>query len=501
MTATALARFEAGLEAQRAGRPDAAISAYREALATDPAIAPAHYNLGHLLRERGDMAGAALAFDAAVRLRPTAADAWLNLGLCRETLGDLDTALKCYREAALHDGRLAPTAWFNEGNVLRKMGDLDGAAGAFRRAGDASPDTAEVWLNLGNCLREIGQLPAATDALSRALDARPDWPEARWNLALSQLGLGRLAAGWDGYESRWAMHGRSGARDGGWPLWQGERLEGCRVLVWREQGVGDEILFATCLPDLVALGAEVTLLVDPRLVSLMRRGFPEIRVLADGALSNEHFDYQIPLGGLPRILRRTRADFRSRWSYLIPARQDVARWAERLRPLGESVRVGVCWRSGLAAGERTRYYAALEHWFRVFEIPGVSYVNLQYGECEAELGRIEAATGATIHRWADLDLKNDFDSVAALIWHLDLVITAPTAVSSLAGALGTETWQLDPGTDWTVFGEARSPWLPAVQLYRREAGERTWTSAFDAVVDALRRRAGGLAALSTSFGV
>ena len=485
--AIGVAEFEQGLAAQRAGEAERAIAAYRLAVATAPGLAPAHFNLGQLLRQRGDLTGAAIAFDAAVRLRPDAAEAWINLGVCREQLGDLDTALACYHEAT----RLAPkdaTALFNAGNVLRKQGELDAAVSAFEAAAARMPDAADVWQNLGNARREAGRFDEATAALDHADQLKPGLAETEWNRALAELASGRLADGWRHYDSRWARLGLPRDRGLPWTEWRGEAISGARVLVWPEQGLGDEMLFATCVPDLVALGALVTVALDPRLVPLYQRAWPEVRVIADGAWGAEPYDYHVPLGSLPRYLRRSRADFRPSWSHLIPARAQLIAWGERLKDLGPGLRIGVNWRSGLRGADRRRYYAAFEAWRPLIEVAGVEFVNLQYDDCEEELAAMERVTGRRIHRWTGVDLKDNLESVAALVWHLDLVVAGPTAVTSLAGAVGTETWQVDPGTDWTGFGEDRSPWFPAIRLFRKPYGDRTWSGTLNNVARALKNR-------------
>ncbi|MHB1326844.1 MAG: tetratricopeptide repeat protein [Gemmatimonadales bacterium] len=472
--APALTDFDRGLAAQRSGDTSGAIAAYQRTIASDPRHAAAHFNLGHLLRNQKDLAGAAAAFEAAAQLRPSAADAWLHLGVSREGLGDLDRAIAAYRRAIDLGGNGRATALFNAGNVLRKQGALVAAATAFADAAQTAPEAADVWLNLGNVQRELGRLPEARTSLERAIELKPDWAEAKWNLGLVQLASGRLAEGWSGYAHRWARAGLPGPAALPWATWQGEPLEAKQILVWGEQGVGDEILFATCVPDLVEAGASVTLAVDPRLVGLYARSFPAIDVVAHGEWGAKAFDFQAPLGDLPGRLRASRAAFRPRWSHLVPAPSQIANWTERLRSLNGPLRVGLCWRSGLNTGERRRYYPTLLDLSPVLQVPGVEFVNLQYDDCRAELEQVEAQLGVRIHRWPGIDLKHDLESVAALIWHLDLVITAPTAVSSLAGAVGTETWQLDAGTDWTLFGEQRSPWLPAIRAFAREYGTNDW---------------------------
>ena len=485
--ADALAAFQRGLAAQHAGQTAEATSAYREAIEIDPDLAPAFFNLGQILRGEGKHGPAAHAYERAARLRPGAPDAWLNLGICREQLGHLNNALVAYTEAARIDPSLA-AAHFNSGNVRRKLGDLVGARAGFEEASRLEPNAAEVWMNLGNVLRELGELEEAIRVLRRAAELAPTWVEPRWNLSMALLAAGQLEEGWAEYEHRWGRVGLSGSRGFAWPRWRGEPLQGRRILIWREQGLGDEIQFATCVPDLVAQGARVTLAVDPRLVGLCGRSFPEATVVEDGAWGAGPFDFQLPLGSLPALLRRRRSDFQPAWNYLIPDRARIGAWTERLGTLGTAFKVGICWRSGVRLQERDRYYSELAAWRPLLELPALAFVSLQYDDAESELASVEASTGVAIRRWTGVDLKDDLEGVAALIWSLDLVITAPTAVASLSGALGIETWQIEPGTDWTTFGESRSPWLPAIRVFQRPFGVTDWASTIDAIAAELRAR-------------
>ncbi len=484
---SAVMHFERGLAAHRAGRSAEARLAYQAALAADGSLAAAHFNLGLVLREAGTTGDAARCFERATKLRPDASAGWLHLGVCLEELAELDGAARAYGRASELDPRLA-TAWFNLGNVHRKQGRLANAAAAFETAVSLAPEAAEILLNLGNVLRELGELPRAIVVLRRAVTLAPHLAESGWNLALALLASGALEEGWRHYEHRWARIGAAPDRGFPWPLWRGEALRGKRLLVWREQGLGDELLLATCLPDLIARGLEVTLAVDPRLVGLFARSLPGLRVVADGDWGAGPFDAHVPIGSLPGLVRRRRADFPSHWSWLVPDRAAIGAWQERLRSVGSGVRVGICWRSGLQAMERDRYYADLAAWAPILRTPGLTIINLQYDDAESEIAKAEAACGVAIHRWPAVDLRNDLESVAALIWSLDLVVTAPTAVGALAGALGTETWQIDPGTDWTLFGEERSPWLPAIRAFRREAGTADWRPLLDSVAGHLRER-------------
>ena len=140
--------------------------------------------------------------------------------------------------------------------------------------------------------------------------------------------------------------------------------------------------------------------------------------------------------------------------------------------------------------ERNRQYTELCDWGPLLSIPGVHWINLQYDECTAEVAKAEKAFGATIHQWRNEDLKSDLESVVGLLWNLDFVITAPTAVSSLAGGVGVATLELDAGGDWTTHGEERSPWFPSIRVIRRPSGTLGWGSVIERVADEVRRSVG-----------
>jgi hypothetical protein len=337
------------------------------------------------------------------------------------------------------------------------------------------PRFAEGWSSLGNLYHDLADWDRALAAHRRAVELAPALAQARWNRSFTLLATGDLGAGWDEYEWRFqTAAARPEPREFAWPRWQGESVAGRTILVWREQGIGDELLFLTCLGDLVRGGARVTLLASPRLVSLLERAFPDVEVLPDrpGAVGpSRRFDLQSPLASLPRWLRRHRSAFPPAGAFLVPDAGQQATWAARLETLGSRARIGFCWRSGLLTPERKRHYAPSSVWLEVLRTPGVAWVNLQYDDCDAELEAFEAETGIRVARWAGEDLRDDLESVTALVSLLDGVVTAPTAVGAIAGATGVPTWQVDSGSDWTAFGEETSPWFPTLRLVCPRAGE------------------------------
>ncbi|CAO3440014.1 tetratricopeptide repeat protein [Azospirillum endophyticum] len=458
-----------GLALHALGRLDEAEAEYRRALALREAYPEAHNSLGSALQERDRLAEAVVHYRRALDLNAGYANAWANLGTllrARDEYGEAETALR-------HALRLDPgdaTALTNLGVVLKETGRIAEAEAAHLEALRLAPGDAETMVNLA-LLREAQGRGGEAEALyGQALTHAPGFALARWNLALRRLGRGRLTEGWDGYEARFASRRVSAGRSFALPAWDGS--PGQRVLVWREQGLGDELMFGTALPDLAArLGPErMVVEVDARLTGLVGRALPGVTVRAETAGPTDA-DAHLPMGSLPRLLRPTLADFPTRPSWLAPDPVRLADWRDRLAALGPGLRIGICWGSQNVLGERKVSYTELADWAPLLTLPGLIPVTLQYDGREAEIAAVEAELGLRIHRWTDTDLKNDLEGVAALIAGLDLVVTVASSVGEMAGALGVPVWRFGPSGDWTALGSGVRPWFPSMRLWSAMPGE------------------------------
>lgn len=493
-----------GVLAGRTGDYGRAATLLRQAIALQQHAPLSHYNLGFVLMRQGDLVGAAAAYERALQLDPSFTEAYQNLGVVRQEQGLWEAAEAAYRTVL----RLQPdyvAAYNNLGTVLKARGDLDAARAAYATAIRLRPDFAEAYNNmgllwqeqhnlcaartayetairlkpqyaeahhnLGAVFQELGDLDAALAAYETALHYDPHLARARWNRALVWLAQGNLVQGWPAYE--WRLQTLPQPQGFPQPRWDGAALHGRTILVWAEQGVGDEILFASCVVDLVAQASHVVLACDPRLASLFGRTFPTATVcgtarddlswLAQAPPS----DVYVPMGSLPLYLRPTLASFPAHRGYLVPDATLLGQYRQRLAALGTGLKVGIAWRS-LAARRHDPAYTTLTQWRALLAVPGVHFVNLQYDQAEAEVAAAEASLGVRIHGWDDLDLFNDFDGVAALIAALDLIIGPETTVTALAGALGRPVWRLTGAAGgWTSLGTHASPWFPSMRVWRQ----------------------------------
>lgn len=520
---SAAARLNLANALSGAGKNDAAITALRSALVLQPDYLKAWFNLGNAHAADRRYRPAAVCFSHASALAPDWVEARANLSDALSAFGDLDGALAQARTAAAQRPEDATAhynlgvvlqqsalyeqaelayraalrrrpdhlgAWNNLGGVLRRLRRPDRAAVCHRIAHALRPDFLENYYNLGNALQRLGRLHEAAAIYERVLARDPDLATATHNLGMLSLIRGDLPRGWEGYEKRFAAHEAKPDRRPPVPRWNGEPLRGRRLLIWREQGVGDEIMFASCYADLSKLDGAVTVETEPRLVGLFARSFPGLTIRAEScdadgkeSIPDLGADLHIPAGSLPRLLRRRLADF-SGGAWLKPDPKLAARWRTRVNALGQGLKIGICWRSQLNDEERELSYTKLPDWAPFFHAPGVRLINLQYDDCAAEIAAAEARFGCKIHRWADLDIKNDFDAAAALMSNLDLVVTVATSVGELAAAIGTPTWRISPPGDWSALGSGCRPWYDAIRTWTARGGE--------GLPDVLRRAAAAL---------
>lgn len=405
----------------------------------------------------------------------------------------LDEAAQIYREAIT----LAPQhhiALNNLAAVDMERGAFGAAIEGFSRALALRPDANKTRLNLAWALQVSGAVEAAIATYREVLRQDPDNRRAKSMLGMLLLWTGDFSAySWDCYAVR-KLEGQERAAGFPQPRWDGSPLRGKAILVYGHDGIGDEINFASCVPDLVAQGARVTLACNARISGLMQCSFRSVRVVdllatAD-SLRAETFDFQSSLGRLNRYLRLRREDFGEGTPYLRADPVRVAAWRERLDRLGPGRKIAISWRGGNPATSGRDRSIPLEQWMRLVSLPGVHWVSLQYGDCAAELADAQAASGATIHHWQDA--IDDFNECAAVATAVDNVVTVTTTLAHLCGALGKEAWVLvnaRPHWRWQSSGE-RMPWYSSLRLFR-QAGAEQWPAVLGRVAARLESETKG----------
>jgi tetratricopeptide (TPR) repeat protein len=500
VSATPAQWCERGSQFQSAGRMDDATQSFTQALALDPDFAAAYFGLGFSLLMQEAYEEAGRYYEQGLLVDDSDAAAWNNLGSIYTALERWEEAVACYESALQIDPAYA-NAHYNLGNVYKEVGQPQDASACYRRAMYIDPQLAEAHINLGVVLADQHRLTESVVSHSRAIQIRPEDPEAHLHRAFTWLLAGDWEQGWDEYE--WRFRYDVNPRDFPFLAWSGRNLTEKTILIFGEQGVGDEVMFASCLPDLIGTAAQCVIECDPRLVPLFSRSFPLADVVGRPLTIEDAqaygIDVQASAGSLPRFLRRNPDAFPQRRRYLAACPIKRSRWRDRYAQLGSGLKVGIAWRGGGTPFTKRRRSTLLAQWSGVFAVPGVQFVNLQYGDCAAELAAAKETLGVTIHHWPDADPLKDLDDLAAQIAELDLVISVDSATVHLAGALGVPVWTLlhySPNWRW-LLGREDTHWYPSMQLARQpEFGN--WTPVFESIAESLGLLATSRASKTTS---
>ena len=479
---------------QEANRLDEAIASYQQAVMLAPFSASLYSNLATAYEQQGNYEEAELHYLKALEIDPGYAEAHYNLGNLRRKQERYDDAIRCYEQAV----RCRPDyseAHANLANLLQDQGQTEESIRSYHWAIEANPTNVEAHYNLGRALKALGRFDEALAAYDRAIELRPDYAEAHNARGLLLLRLGNFAEGWPEYEWRWRKVDATPLRELPYPLWQGESLADKTLFVYSEQGIGDEIMFGSCLPDVVDAANHCIIECDERLVPLFQRSFPTTTVHAREGWSQHAWlaecptvHYQVPVGNLPRYLRADLASFPQRESFLRADRQRIEHWRRRLTALGEGLKIGICWRGRRDDEQKRDRSTDLREWTSLLKTEGLRFVSLQYGPCNDELAEVCNASNVEIHRWDDLNPDVDIDELAALMSSLDLIITVGNTTAHLAGALGLNVWTLlsvSPSWRW-MEDRADSPWYPRMRLFRQTT-KGNWSDVFQQVIHELRQ--------------
>jgi tetratricopeptide (TPR) repeat protein len=465
-----------------------AMAALHRALELDPGLADAHLRLASLFKSGGGLEQAVTHYRRAVELLPDSAEVHCNLGYALFKLDRFDDAEAHYM-TALRNKKDFAEAHHNLGLLFFQRGEPERALACLETALALKPRLPETVSCIGHALRDLGRYDEALARYDEALTIRPDFGDAVINRCYIYLALGNYEHGWREYERRFAATDTA-KRNFPYPVWCGEDLAGKSILVWGEQGIGDQIWFASLLPDLIARAVRCIYECSAKLVPLFARSFPHALIVPrtdpPHPATQHGIDYQIAAGSVARWLRPTLASFPNRPGYLVADPQRVAYWRERFAEIGGGLKVGFCWRSGNQTGKRALEYTSILQWGPIFAVPGVHFVNLQYDECMAELDRARSEFGVTLHHFPEVDRFDDLDETAALMKALDLVISAPTAVSAQAAALGLSCWQMSSGQDWSALGTEHTPWHPTMKCFRR-TWEQPWPVIIEQIASELHR--------------
>lgn len=351
------------------------------------------------------------------------------------------------------------------GNQHREENHPEKALACYAQAFVQDRNSASAFNNYGNVLRELGDPAGAIPFLQRSMQLAPGAAVSNFNLAVALLLSGNYSAGWQQYETRWNYEHLSGTLPAFvQPRWTGQDLKGKTLLIIQEQGLGDTIQFARFLPHIHNLGAKIILQVNDNLAPLFA-GSQLIDKIVDVNDTPTAFDYWIPIMSIAGVIGVTLDNLPQQLSYISAHKNLVDNWASVLGPK-TALRVGVCWSGRPDSWINQHKGMPFDNMCELIsKNPNYEWINLQV-ECSASEGATLQKLGVKTFAGS---IKN-FADTAALMTHLDVIITVDTSVAHLAGALGRPTWVMlnQYGVDWRwLLDRDSSPWYQSARLFRQ----------------------------------
>ena len=423
-----------------------------------------------------------------IKLDNTNSAVYYNLTgiLCRR-LGLLDEALSNSNRAIQIDRNFV-AAKMNIANIEIQKNNVGKAIKLYEVIVSEHPFYQEAQANLALAYKRAGKVEKSLNVYE-TLKFEGAWSlKAFFNFGTTLITDGQFKKGWRGYEYRWKISPQNKViwPFQGKPVWKGER--GKRVALWKEQGIGDEIIFLSLVSEVQEMCATLSVYVDPRLQSLCKRAMPEINFVKDmEELQSVDCDYHLPLGSVPALIRNDISDFdRTVKGYFKADPKRVEALWKELKLDGKTV-IGISWKSF-----KTKYKSKsvrLQDMEKIFRGLDVVLVNLQYGDVADEIREFKDATGIEVVQCSSVDNRDDLDGLAALIEVCDLVVSTSNVTVHLAGALAKETWVLlhyVPVYYW-LSERTDSIWYPSLTLYRQPTLD-DWDSVYVSIRRDLRNK-------------
>ena len=381
---------------------------------------------------------------------------------------------------------------FKDSLEMLEQDNYDGAVEGFTKLIDLHPIVIASYIQRGRSHWEMNRWHKAREDFEKALLHDPESADAKWTMGLMEMQLGNFRRGWKLYDERWNSSSfKSPALKTKLPRWEPNK-DYKSVLVWCEQGIGDQILYGSMLCMLRQYTEKVTVMMDIRLIGLFRRYEPNINYIPHSSkVQNSEYDSQIPIGSIGRHFIDKVSDIEEVGDvkYIVPDPERVKQAKQELDIGDNEFVVGLSWASTAPRIDKHKSIE-LKNLLGLWDIPNIKVVNLQYGKPDYEIEPFEQETGKII-RQTMVNNFFDLEGVAAIMSQCDAVVSVSNANVHIAGALGVPTYVLDANKlwYWNHKDGRHSLFYPSVRLYPRDNMNAPWDKQVSELIEDLKNYA------------
>ncbi len=385
-----------------------------------------------------------------------------------------------------------PGAISNLGRIRQQRGDLVGARALYEKAIEISPDYPDAHNNLGNLLLFMDDVDGSISHFDKAVELNPKSADMRFNRSFSILNQGKLREAWQDHRLRFEKDSPTPERIWPWPNWTGEELGGKKVLLWGEQGIGDQVIHSRGVAAIAELTSACTLECDARLQKLLARSFPNANVCAvEDAASRVHavgpYDFQCSTLDATFLLNSSPTDIPGRAYLKADPQLTKELRAKYLNQSGGRPLIGISWWSGWTFHSHFKS-TDLDKWVNILNKPQLAFMSLQYGNRSSDIDALRSKRGLDVMEDREINPMGDLDPFAAQVAAMDMVVTISNTTAHIAGALGVPVLNMTPtgpGRLWYWFIEGdKSPWYDSMKIFRHRYDEG-WDEVLDDVSEYL----------------
>lgn len=477
---------------QKQRMPREVVELSRRSLALDPQSSDAMIHLAWASLWLGESETAAEVAGRALALEPQSMQAAAMLQTALARLGRKDAAA-----AALADIEARAVKTWDKcaaaADAFMQLDEAETAENLLRLVIERQPNFVPALLQLGRYMIVKSNFEEGLRLMSRVVELDPEEGDAQTSVALSLVFKGEYEEGWARHHWRWKRTGCEPKWDLPMPEWQGQPLGDGSLLLWREQGIGDMVMYAAPAIACREFAKKVVIETNPRLRALLQRSFPDMLVVCrenipEGFFVDHNIAAHCPIGDLPYLLKTDMGNFPGRDGFLAAHPTEVARLRERYQLLFPGKRlVGISWRSGNSSSAVTRS-VELPLWMPIFETADCAFISLQYGDIRKDVEALREEHGVEIYIDPEVNSMLDMDRFAAQVAAIDVVISVDNSTVHVAGALGKSTWVLIPSaSDWRWLTRDRrdTVWYRSVELFRQEP-KSSWEPQIHAIATRLQ---------------
>ena len=446
-------------------------------------------NLGNYYLDNGDFQKSIKYFDRALSLGSENSNIFYNKGRAMTSINNMDGAINCYKQAI----KINPenkAAHLNLGFLFNLTKNFDEAIHEYNVAIDLDENFWDAIFNRAVTFSNQGNHEKAIEDFNAAIELDPENYRAHLNLAYLELASHNYRSGWQLHESRWKVQDlESPPLATKKPKLESFEVKNKKILIWGEQGIGDHLLYSTMLPEALKTDNEFIVMLDSRLLDLYKASFKDFKnvVFLDSVGDEGLYDFHLPFASLGQFFRNLKQDFLNQKIPLLEADKE---YSKTLRNRINSANKHICGISWMSKNPKIGESKSmrLEDFKSIFSLPGIDFVDLQYGDTKKEKKDLKDNFGFELIEMTDIDNFNDLGRLAALINACDFVVTTSNVTAHIAGALNKKTYLIIPETKVRVWywgtNENSSLWYPSIKILRSD-NLKDWKTPIKNLLDLL----------------